>query len=380
MSDSGIRRRASAGFSIRNVSGHLRRLLRSPAASLDAEQRAQLVAMQVDASRPAYAGVLLWSACLVLALTALELMGWISGIGYPPAVSMAGGLMLAALSLASMRVQRFWWRSAILFVHWLGLAILISMPIDGSTVQLAFRTGLFNLVPIAALALTVRSASTWMIVGLFVAICAARISLYGTPLPGAVMYWAFSATSIAFGLMLRRYRIVFAVKALNASHALWTQASTDELTGLLNRTGWNRAAPKLMTRATLCGKSLSAVFFDIDRFKKVNDTHGHAIGDEILCGLAAAISRLQPVDSVSARFGGEEFVVLLAAQERYEAIDLAERVRHAFAAAVTEYGCRVSAGVAYHRPGEGLGEMLRRADLELYSAKSAGRDRVSVAK
>ncbi|MEG3192651.1 GGDEF domain-containing protein [Lysobacter sp. D1-1-M9] len=356
----------------------MRRLTRSPLAALSPEQRAQLIAVQVDASRPAYSGVLLGGACLVLILALCEGLGWVPRIGYPLPVMAGGGVLMVALAVAALRVEQLGPRWLMVSIYGLGLAALISMPIDGETNQLLLRTGLFNLVPIAALALTVRSSSAIGLVSVFILVGAARIWIYGVPVTGGAMYWLFTCTSVAFGLMLRSYRMSFAVHAFTASHALWRQASTDELTGLLNRTGWNAAAIELVARAGERGQQLSAVFFDIDRFKRVNDTHGHAIGDEILRHLGGVITHQLPRDSVAARFGGEEFVALLATGDSDDAVEYAHDVRRAFAAAVATYRCGVSAGIAHQHPGETLSELLKRADRGLYAAKAEGRDRVSV--
>ena len=120
------------------------------------------------------------------------------------------------------------------------------------------------------------------------------------------------------------------------------------------------------------------MFFDIDHFKLVNDTHGHAVGDRILVQLATAIRQHLPDGAVAARFGGEEFVVLLPAAELPTASTYAEAVRGGFANAARARGVRVSAGIARRRPSDSLSRLLRRADEGLYAAKAAGRDRAVV--
>ncbi|MBW3551296.1 MAG: GGDEF domain-containing protein [Proteobacteria bacterium] len=118
---------------------------------------------------------------------------------------------------------------------------------------------------------------------------------------------------------------------------------------------------------------------NVDHFKRVNDTHGHAVGDQILRMLGAVIRHHQPANSVSARLGGEEFVILLTGSDLGAAGSFAEAIRTQFAAAARQYDTRLSAGIAYQRRREALGQLLRRADEAVYAAKAAGRDRAVVA-
>ncbi len=115
------------------------------------------------------------------------------------------------------------------------------------------------------------------------------------------------------------------------------------------------------------------LFLDLDRFKAVNDTLGHAAGDALLKQVAEAAPReLRAIDTFG-RFGGEEFLIILPGTEREGALAAAERVR-----AATEAGARVtiSAGVATHQKGEDVSALLQRADQALYQAKASGRNRV----
>jgi diguanylate cyclase (GGDEF)-like protein len=346
---------------------------------LPADDRARLEAIQLEETRPAITGVTLAGAALLLVLCLLELAGLAPGIGYPPWLTLVGACGLALAALALDRMRAWAGRVALLCLYLAVLGALLSMPLPGTIPQLAFRTGLFNLVPIAILAVAVRPAGTMALVVVFLALAAARLALYGEPASGPALYWVFNLASILLGLMLRRYRSDFAVQTYRARRELMRQATVDTLTGLYNRTGWNRQVPAFLLRAVEDGRSVAVVFFDIDHFKQVNDTHGHAAGDAILRLLGNTLRRCEDDSCVTARMGGEEFVVVLAARRAADAVAFAERVRARFRSAAAKYACTVSAGVAVRGPGEELGEAMKRADQALYLAKAGGRDRVSVA-
>jgi diguanylate cyclase (GGDEF)-like protein len=155
------------------------------------------------------------------------------------------------------------------------------------------------------------------------------------------------------------------------------EARTDALTGLLNR----RALFDLYRERDLPAFT-SVVVFDLDGFKKINDAHGHAAGDLVLRRFAAAVTTSVRDGDRVARLGGEEFALVLPRATSESALDVAERIRIAFAAEVmeTERGplrCTVSAGVATAAAkGQPFEDVLRNADAALYTAKRAGRNRV----
>jgi diguanylate cyclase (GGDEF)-like protein len=155
------------------------------------------------------------------------------------------------------------------------------------------------------------------------------------------------------------------------------EARTDALTGLLNR----RAIFDLYAERSL-GAFTSVVVFDLDGFKAVNDGHGHAIGDEVLRRFASAIGDSVRSGDVAARLGGEEFALVLPHANMESALQVAERIRGAFADEAIETGnvvvrCTVSAGVAMAgERGQPFEEVLRNADAALYAAKRNGRNRV----
>ncbi len=164
-------------------------------------------------------------------------------------------------------------------------------------------------------------------------------------------------------------------------------AVTDSLTGLPNRRGFqDRAVPALLA-ARRRGGPAALLTFDLDRFKAINDGFGHAAGDAVLRGVAAALAGALRAGDVPARFGGEEFVALLPDTPLPAAREVAERLRAMIRASVPhpagpDAAVTISIGIAPVGEGEpdlALLAALAAADAALYRAKQAGRDRVELA-
>lgn len=158
-------------------------------------------------------------------------------------------------------------------------------------------------------------------------------------------------------------------------------AETDALSGIANRRGFDRQAADLIVQAARHGRPVSAVMFDLDRFKAINDTHGHAVGDRVIVIFSRLLRRMAPPSAIIGRVGGEEFAMLLETGTARDAWRCADAIRAAFAASgggdlpVVS----VSGGVAGRQDGEGLSDVMRRADRASYRAKQAGRDRICMA-
>jgi diguanylate cyclase (GGDEF)-like protein len=160
---------------------------------------------------------------------------------------------------------------------------------------------------------------------------------------------------------------------------LTEQAQTDALTGTANRRGLLRALEALHQRAQRGGHGYALLMVDVDHFKAINDRHGHAEGDRVLQRVAQGLREGLRVGDVIARWGGEEFCVLLPRIAASDAHALAERMADRIAAD-DEPRVTVSIGVAEVQAGlESAEQVLRRADAALYRAKEAGRNRVMLA-
>jgi diguanylate cyclase (GGDEF)-like protein len=156
-------------------------------------------------------------------------------------------------------------------------------------------------------------------------------------------------------------------------------ASTDELTGLLNRRAILEKAREEWLRTHRFQRSFSCLMFDIDHFKSINDNHGHAAGDEVLKATSALLKNLLRQTDYVGRIGGEEFLVLTPETDGTQALILAERIRVAIQnAAIPAIGVRkltVSIGIAGLREETSLEQLIRNADQALYVAKDSGRNR-----
>ncbi|HEX9200496.1 MAG TPA: GGDEF domain-containing protein [Acidobacteriaceae bacterium] len=160
------------------------------------------------------------------------------------------------------------------------------------------------------------------------------------------------------------------------------QARTDPLTGALNRRAMEEAALRETSRTIRHGHGLSMIVVDVDHFKQLNDTRGHAAGDRALQALVRQIKTTLRTNDLLARTGGEEFTVLLPETTAAEGVVAAERLRRAVEALEVIYEDKpikftVSAGVAQFDPSQGDWEsMMRRADTAMYEAKEHGRNAV----
>src|ERR1044071_6463548 len=192
---------------------------------------------------------------------------------------------------------------------------------------------------------------------------------------------------VAVAIRLKRERDLLqenAEELRRRAEAASEMSMTDALTGLLNRYGLRRALQRELSEARRYTRPLSCLLLDIDFFKLINDTQGHAAGDAALMQAARVLTESVRGSDVVCRYGGEEFLVLAPETDARGAQSLAEKIRLAVSSRLFGDGERafaltLSAGVAELRPGESGNDMIARADLALYQAKQRGRDRVEAA-
>ena len=191
--------------------------------------------------------------------------------------------------------------------------------------------------------------------------------------------------SVAIRMKLERDRLRQRAEELRRSAEAASEMSmTDALTGLLNRYGLHRALQREMSEARRYDRPLSCLLIDVDFFKLVNDTYGHAAGDTALQQAARVITESVRGSDVVCRYGGEEFLVLAPETGLDGARALADKIRQAFAArlfgeAAHVFPLTLSAGAAQLSTDESGNDMIARADEALYHVKQTGRDRVEAA-
>jgi diguanylate cyclase (GGDEF)-like protein len=191
------------------------------------------------------------------------------------------------------------------------------------------------------------------------------------------IYWSTVQFSQAMISILFALSLMVAV-AIDLIAELRQQADSDQLSGLLNRRGFEAAAEAALRRCAAEGLPAALLIADLDYFKQVNDTYGHAVGDAVIAAFGAHARAVGSEGMIAGRIGGEEFAVLLPGQGIEAARQLAEAVRTGLAAAsagrvpaslipTTSIGTSASYGA-------GLSHLMRQADQALYDAKRAGRN------
>jgi len=259
-----------------------------------------------------------------------------------------------------------------------------AVPIHAS-VGFADYVYLFLLAPLLLLPLSLFEVVAVLVTACLVPNLQAAFGMephYSLPLFNLVMWPACLLAAFSlyqFDLVFRRLFLI--------QRQVSEQALMDPLTGLGNRRYFDERGDAVLALARRRGRPFSVLMIDIDHFKRVNDEHGHAVGDEVLRAFGNALKASLRGGDVCGRLGGEEFAVLLpdengaggaAAAERLR--DRLERLAASSAAARKPIDITVSIGVAaYPEDGDALEPLLRRADKRLFGAKQGGRNRVVAA-
>jgi len=243
---------------------------------------------------------------------------------------------------------------------------------------------------------TIRLTLRRMAIAMFstVALTAGTLVLaFGTDLSKSISLESVVFASIGIGVAVSglltgvlTYRSGTVMKELNQARAhLLRLSHTDQLTGLLNRRGYDTAALAAFAHASEA-KMRSAVFMcDIDRFKAINDQFGHEFGDKVLVEISDAIRAFSEENGfLVGRMGGEEFAALMINVTTEQAVHHANALRRICAATEisSDEACAhvtVSIGISSADRDKGLSEMMRLADQALYKAKNSGRNRVAIA-
>jgi diguanylate cyclase (GGDEF)-like protein len=222
------------------------------------------------------------------------------------------------------------------------------------------------------------------LLGIYATLIAVRGILADTmPMPeeftGAASLWLVAGIAAMLAHNVGMAFIVLAMTKERIAIAHRREACSDPLTGVANRRAFYDYGRGLLSGARRTDTAVALVLFDLDMFKRINDTFGHPAGDSVLCAFAGTVAAaLRPTD-ILGRLGGDEFACLLPGLGPKQAMRFAERIRADFAAwAATTHGVSttVSVGVATNVDGDGLDGLIAAADSALYRAKAAGRNRV----
>lgn len=273
---------------------------------------------------------------------------------------------------------------------WLGKVICISTTVVVtmcciSTGNLHFAS--FYVIPIIISAFLLDCGVKK--IGLFV-ICFTLIFqhsglLYNAILLNNVVYYSPTAIIQAAAVVCTVLLAVIIVNKTKQTdqkaNILQSMATTDMLTGLINRRYFDRRLAEEIARAKRHESNLTLALFDIDFFKRINDTYGHIVGDRILKELGELVlANIRECD-ISARYGGEEFALILPETTQIEASDLLERLRqliesYTFMKDETPVLVTISVGIAQFDPEYTPEDFIKQADAALYQAKKTGRNKV----
>ncbi len=204
-------------------------------------------------------------------------------------------------------------------------------------------------------------------------IAAIALIVFSQALPSMLHKAMFVVTTVEVGL----FAYVFAWRAESQRAQLEADAAQDPLTGANNRRNMGAVLRAAMADSVRDGTPLGLLVFDIDRFKSINDSLGHAAGDRVLVRVAELVRHCTRKEDRFFRLGGEEFGLLVPGADAHALHGIAEKLRTTIAAEVRvdDRAVTMSVGATNFRPGESAGSMQRRADLAMYRAKREGRNR-----
>lgn len=259
-------------------------------------------------------------------------------------------------------------------------------PVHGATVIMLSLVMVFGMFSLRPAALRVASLYTVAVMGVVMYLCArhqpalypARLELFNFALMAIVM---IAISQLSGQLMNMRTRVKTQKIALEqALTHIKEMAARDELTGLPNRRRMMTLLQEHATRHARGGPRFYVCIIDLDHFKNINDSYGHAAGDAVLRSFATQAQQILRTTDMIGRWGGEEFLLLLPETPPGEPTLGVARLRDALAsmpasAALPDLRVRFSAGFARYEDGEPIDQAIERADRALYAAKSAGRNR-----
>ncbi|MDK8462230.1 GGDEF domain-containing protein [Marinobacter sp. SS13-12] len=253
-----------------------------------------------------------------------------------------------------------------------GLAMAIIACAGAVTVgAVVGEPGLFWLYPCLVTSFFLTESRYAIVINLAAVI---TLMVHGVAFSSTIQMWSFSATAVVVSCCA----YVFAHRNENQRERLEHLATIDPLTGVKNRRSMDEELAMAAASAARTGISYALVLLDIDHFKKINDAHGHSVGDDVLTEMVALIEQNIRKSDQMFRFGGEEFVLLMSGVDETGLRAVMHNLQHIMHKFLKHPGGKVTAsfGVALLKDGETPDNWLARADEALYKAKASGRDQI----
>jgi diguanylate cyclase (GGDEF)-like protein len=284
--------------------------------------------------------------------------------------------ILAFFSLTDRLMTRVARPELLAFAAWVGseAAIALSVVLSGPKGVVALS---FLAIPVTTL--STRFSGRGVVAGVAISICMTLAVAFGVDSASVLANPVLVIVPIALPLCVA----VLSMPLMESDIKHRSDAVVDRLTGMLNRQALDVRVQELTQQASLTGEPVGVIVGDLDNFKRVNDTLGHATGDVVLREVAYVLRKQLRAFDLAYRLGGEEFLVLLPGAERGEAAELAERLREAVVGERIHEGLSITMSFGVHASARGEAfdypTVFARADAALYEAKRGGRDRVCVA-
>ena len=346
--------------------------------------------------------IALWALAFLLGSAGLTLIIARGDIDDFWSIDAANALLTAAYGVMWMGARNFDGRRTPLLYVLAGAGVwLAACQIESFHASMAARIVLLSAINLTYTAMTGfefwrygdrQLMSRWPLIVIFGVHASATLSRIVWPNSLVLVMSGHSSTSLTvfivfevlFNMLCAAFLLAFIVK--ERSELRYRRASfVDPLTGVLNRRGFTEGATRQLRRMAINHEPAALVAFDLDRFKALNDTHGHLVGDRVLCAFCDVVNgALRPGD-LFGRIGGEEFVCLLLNIPQKEAFAVAERIRSRFADHEIDAGsikvrATASAGMAFASAQDwDFPALMLAADKTLYRAKQRGRNRIEAA-
>ncbi len=335
------------------------------------------------ATRTSYITIRLWFMCMFFSLS-VPVFSFFDFIFFPnqEAISLLVARIILSISLLILAKTLKKWplvstvRIVMALAFLLPMLFFVASMLIIKDIPKEVVPSIFSMMPYFILAMLGLFPLT-ISGGLFVVLCVFtpfviyKLLLINQP------FWLFFNDVWLF-MLFAGISLWLQVGQLSMLMKLYRESTVDPLTKLINR----RVLLRLAKRSHEYHEVYSVVMFDLDRFKRINDTYGHAAGDKMLVAVAKVIQKELRTTDIIARFGGEEFVAILPDINLWEAKIIASRVAIAISRQTvilldgTELSITSSVGVTQRKRDENIDEVLKRADDFLYFAKENGRDRV----